>query len=504
MHISQRILTFVLLVCISTPLWATTLDELNQQIQAFTNSEQARFAPAGIKKLTAYQGAAMLAAEETSAFDSKDKSSDALKHAIKQALITLDEAKNTAQYFIQSYHDLLQLEKQADKAYVYHHKPRMLAEQNVETYYQQAKSAMTIAIQATEKGELNQASQAAQKAKLAFLQAIDAAMPGLVEQSNHALDQAASMGAKRYAPRTWHDAEQALQELELYAEDIQLPQAERQNIPRPERIGYALELAVYAQKLAIHAKALSRDKGSFEKLMLQAKQERLAYAKALNLKINYDEVGIDVEPSIILKSIQTLAREPDQHTQQIQDLKAAFAKELQEKLQAQHEKDQKAFREQLLNMKSAFSSRLEQETFENKRQKKLRSLFKKGEVDIITNLDGSLIIRAKKIQFEPNSSKVDGKYFDFLARIKDALMLYPNRKISIEGHTDSTGDAKANRKLSLQRAEAVRKFLTAAGMSAERIRALGFGEAKPIASNMYKKGRAMNRRIDIVIGAPRG
>ena len=51
---------------------------------------------------------------------------------------------------------------------------------------------------------------------------------------------------------------------------------------------------------------------------------------------------------------------------------------------------------------------------------------------------------------------------------------------------------------------AVRKFLTASGMSAARIRALGFGEAKPVASNMYKKGRAMNRRIDIVIGAPHG
>jgi len=485
-------------------LWATTFDELNQKIETFTNSEQSRFAPASMKKLTAYQGAAMLAAEETSAFNSKNKSSGSLQHAIKQALITLDEAKNTAHFFSSHYHNLLQLEKQADKAYVYHHKPRMMAESTVETYYQQAKTAMTSTIQATEKGQLNQAAQAAKKAELAFLQAIDAAVPGLVEQSSHALNQAASMGAKRYAPRTWHEAEQALQALELYAEDIQRPQAEKQGIARPERIGYALELAVYAQKLAIHAKALSRDKGSFEKLMLQAKKERLEYARALKLKINYDEVGIDVEPSIILKSIQSLAQEPDQHTQQIQALKAAFAKELQEKLQAQHEKDQKAFKEKLLTMKSAFSSRLEQETFENKRQKKLRSLFKKDEVDIITNLDGSLIIRAKKIQFEPNSSKVDGKYFDFLARIKDALMLYPNRNISIEGHTDSTGDAKANRKLSLQRAEAVRKFLTAAGMSEERIRALGFGEAKPIASNMYKQGRAMNRRIDIVIGAPHG
>ena len=504
MFIIQRSLALICLLCISSPLWATTLDELNQQVENFANSEQARFAPAAMKKITAYQGAAMLAAEESSAFQNDNKPSSALNHAIQQTLKILDEAKNTAQFFSSTYSNLLQLEKEADKIYVYHHKPRMLAEPDVETHYQQAKTAIGTAIKATEKGELNQASQAAKEAETAFLRTINTAMPGLVEQSNHALDQASSMGAKRYAPRTWHDAKQALQTLELYAEDVQRPQAEKQGVPRPEHIGYALELAVYAQKLAIHAKALSRDKGSYEKLMLQAKQERLEYAQALQLKLNYDEVGIDVEPSIILASIQNLAQEPDQHIQQIQALKAAFAKELQEKLQAQHEQDQLAFTDKLLNMKSAFSSRLEQETFENKRQKKLRSLFKNGEVDVITNIDGSLIIRAKKIQFEPNSSKVDGKYFDFLARIKDALMLYPNRKVSIEGHTDSSGDAKANRKLSLQRAEAVRKFLTAAGMSASRIRALGFGEAKPVASNMYKKGRAMNRRIDIVIGAPHG
>ncbi|MCF6209012.1 MAG: OmpA family protein, partial [Ghiorsea sp.] len=486
MRIYQQFLTLLCLLCISNPLWATTFDEMNQQIEDFSKSEQARFAPAGMKKLTAYQGAAMLASEQGSAFDDSHQPSETLNRAIQQALKTLDEAKNTAQFFSTTYGDLLALEKQADKAYVYHHKPRMLAEANVETYYQQGKAAMTTTIQATEKGELNQATQAAKQAKLAFLHTIDAAMPGLIEQSHNALDRAASMGGKRYAPRTWHDAEQALESLEAYAEDIQLPPAERQGIPRPERIGYALEMAVYAQKLAIHAKALSRDKGSFEKLMLQAKQEHLAYAKALQLKVDYDEVGADVEPSTIRKAIEALVKKSEQHLQQIQTLKASFEKELQEKLQAQHEHDQKAFREKLLNMKSAFSSRLEQETFENKRQKKLRSLFKKGEVDIITNLDGSLIIRAKKIQFEPNSSKVDGKYFDFLARVKNALMLYPNRNINIEGHTDSTGDAKANRKLSLQRAEAVRKFLTAAGMSVERIRALGFGEAKPIASNMYK------------------
>ena len=63
------------------------------------------------------------------------------------------------------------------------------------------------------------------------------------------------------------------------------------------------------------------------------------------------------------------------------------------------------------------------------------------------------------------------------------------------------GEVKANQKLSLKRAEAVRDFLIAAGTDAGRLKALGYGEVRPIASNEFKKGRAMNRRIDVAIAA---
>jgi outer membrane protein OmpA-like peptidoglycan-associated protein len=183
-------------------------------------------------------------------------------------------------------------------------------------------------------------------------------------------------------------------------------------------------------------------------------------------------------------------------------LEENFDATLAERLHEQRLKDQEAFQAKVANIKSGFHAKLERETFEKKRQKQIRNLFQKNEAEIITNLDGSLLIRAKKIKFGSSSSKIDGKHFDFLGRIKEALDMYPSRNIVIEGHTDSSGDAKKNRKLSLARAEAVQEFLIAAGMNAERIKALGYGEVKPIATNMYKKGRAMNRRIDIVIQAP--
>jgi outer membrane protein OmpA-like peptidoglycan-associated protein len=74
---------------------------------------------------------------------------------------------------------------------------------------------------------------------------------------------------------------------------------------------------------------------------------------------------------------------------------------------------------------------------------------------------------------------------------------YPNAKFSIEGHTDSVGAAKSNQLLSERRANAVRDYLIANGIAADRLTAQGFGEEKPIDSNNTKAGRANNRRVEV-------
>ncbi|MDQ6995750.1 MAG: OmpA family protein, partial [Mariprofundaceae bacterium] len=156
---------------------------------------------------------------------------------------------------------------------------------------------------------------------------------------------------------------------------------------------------------------------------------------------------------------------------------------------------------QLGDMKDAFRAKLERETFELKRQKRLRALFPEKGVQIIVNLDGSLLIRLGMLNFGSGETKLNARYFDLLGRLKEAMDIYGDRTFRIEGHTDSLGDAKENQQLSLQRAESVRDFLIAAGVDAASIKALGYGEVHPIASNEYAKGREMNRRIDVVIEA---
>jgi len=86
-----------------------------------------------------------------------------------------------------------------------------------------------------------------------------------------------------------------------------------------------------------------------------------------------------------------------------------------------------------------------------------------------------------------------------LQQVALALAEYPQRTIVVEGHTDSTGTQSLNEELSQKRAEAVRLFLVEHGVDATRIRAHGWGPARPVADNKTPEGRANNRRVEIVI-----
>jgi OOP family OmpA-OmpF porin len=74
----------------------------------------------------------------------------------------------------------------------------------------------------------------------------------------------------------------------------------------------------------------------------------------------------------------------------------------------------------------------------------------------------------------------------------------PALKLTIEGHTDNSGDAKHNKALSQQRADAVVGALMAAGIAKERMTAVGMGDTKPVADNKDDVGRAKNRRVELV------
>lgn len=73
------------------------------------------------------------------------------------------------------------------------------------------------------------------------------------------------------------------------------------------------------------------------------------------------------------------------------------------------------------------------------------------------------------------------------------------KAILVEGHTDSRGSAKKNEELSFKRADSVRSYLVSRGIPADKIKAVGVGPSRPVASNDTAEGRANNRRVELVV-----
>ncbi|MGH8042147.1 MAG: OmpA family protein [Rudaea sp.] len=103
------------------------------------------------------------------------------------------------------------------------------------------------------------------------------------------------------------------------------------------------------------------------------------------------------------------------------------------------------------------------------------------------------------IAFAPGQSGLRPAAQSSLGKLVAFVNRAPGKHIRIEGHTDSSGSAKANQTLSQRRADAVRDALITAGVRANRITAVGLGDAQPVASNATADGRARNRRVDVIL-----
>ena len=91
----------------------------------------------------------------------------------------------------------------------------------------------------------------------------------------------------------------------------------------------------------------------------------------------------------------------------------------------------------------------------------------------------------------------------FLDEVAEALLKHSESHASIEGHTDSIGDADYNLELSFQRADAVKRYLVEEfGISPARLAIIGYGEEKPIVDNDVESMRHQNRRVEVVLFIP--
>ncbi|MDP9084278.1 MAG: OmpA family protein [Pseudomonadota bacterium] len=110
---------------------------------------------------------------------------------------------------------------------------------------------------------------------------------------------------------------------------------------------------------------------------------------------------------------------------------------------------------------------------------------------------GDVLFDTGKAELNPGASRK-------LDQLAQFLNEHPDRRVQIDGFTDSVGTDAYNEELSRRRADAVKSALLARGVDAARIGTVGYGKAYPVANNNDSGGRQLNRRVEVVIGGDGG
>ena len=139
----------------------------------------------------------------------------------------------------------------------------------------------------------------------------------------------------------------------------------------------------------------------------------------------------------------------------------------------------------------------------DKKAKELAAL-ENAAVETVTDGNGLAAIKvtfASGILFPKNSSDLSADSKSELKKFATAMKDMTDTDLTIYGHTDNTGTAQVNEKVSAQRAAAVAEYLKSCGIAKDRMKTEGMSFNMPVADNSTEKGRAANRRVEIYISA---
>ncbi len=312
------------------------------------------------------------------------------------------------------------------------------------------------------------------------------------------LEKADDMGVKKYAPATYEKARKlAEQAASLF----------RKNRYDKKEAPDLADQATYEIKHAIHLyqkiKQMEEKDQPIETVILSMEDSIRKIASEVDIHPRFDQ-GVGPPTEIIIDTIGKLKKTNHVLSQEIEDVKNEYFKNL-----AQKDTEIYNFQNQILKMndqltrlsstKNKLQSKVEKERSRQKKLTRIGLLFSPAEAKVL--LDGEkVIIRLHGLSFPIGKAVIEPQYFNLLSRTISAIDEFPGCVITIEGHTDSRGSDQVNQTLSEERAKAVTEYIVSnSTISAERIQDVGYGEARPIASNENSEGQAMNRRIDVII-----
>lgn len=271
-------------------------------------------------------------------------------------------------------------------------------------------------------------------------------------------------------------------------------EAYRQKQPRTSIEAAAREAAQTAEEsrvMAVKQKAdeeaqaqAAAEKKAAEERAARAREEAEAQARA---RAEAEEARAQAEAA---KAEAQKAAEEAARQKAEADKAKAEALAQQQALAAEAEKARQA---------AAESDKLREQAEKEKQEMRARLLQQLNSVLATRDSARGLIANMSDVLFKSGSFELLPGARERLAKVSGIVLAYQGLRLAVEGHTDSIGSDEYNRRLSEQRAGAVRDYLVQQGISPDAITASGFGKSEPVASNDTPEGRQQNRRVELVV-----
>jgi OmpA-OmpF porin, OOP family len=348
------------------------------------------------------------------------------------------------------------------------------------------------AMEENEAGDVRNAQRRAAEAEVLLRDVeLTAIKAGLLNEARALIAKAEEAKVERFAPRSLQAAKRHLADAE------QELQRNRYELGLPRRLAadarYEANHAIYlAQLIERTLEQEKDDQSGLEALILAVEEPLRRMASDMEIPLQFDrgfspplkELGEHVQQQA--QEVRRLKLELEDRDQRIAALEAQ-AERLEARLGGVSEE------------RIALQRRVDAQDRVRTSVAMIASSFTPEEARVERQGD-DVVISLLGIRFPSGRSTIGADSTALMEKVKKALELFPGAAIAVEGHTDANGGDSANLILSQDRADAVRQYLASNfGVNPENLSSIGYGEARPVATNETPAGRARNRRIDIVI-----
>ncbi|PIW50182.1 MAG: hypothetical protein COW18_04100 [Zetaproteobacteria bacterium CG12_big_fil_rev_8_21_14_0_65_54_13] len=355
-----------------------------------------------------------------------------------------------------------------------------------------AEEAFADVVAAVESGDMRRARKSSETATLLTYQAeVVAAREQLTRPIARAIAEARKADGKTYAPLSFGKAADGLKKVERLVSSNPAARGQLYNESRN-----SVESARTSQQIAGLGKQLKKDPAQVEGWVNSRNNDMATIALALKMNLGSAATS-DERVKLITEAIASMRSgyelQLTETNQQLADASKQIATlqgNLSELDDTRSSLGQARYTLQLKRDAEAKIARL-------------AKLFDPSQVELFLTTDADVIIRMKAIAFPSGSAIIPSESYDLLELASQAIDLFDDRAVRVEGHTDSMGNDDYNQSLSERRAITVQEYLDARFIDNKRtITSTGFGESRPVANNEKAEGRSKNRRIDIVLLAP--